>query len=495
MVILAAGFFAGLWWLEGLEMALRITGLTMPLCFGGLWLCRGLVASESFRREMAFVFLLSFVLHIWSSLLFFPLYMTTALDPNTYMRDGLRLAHAFGNMPLDLWQEFLYDVNFDSGNQATLSYVMGMLVLAKSPLWICIFHSFLAALEGVLLARIALRFYSGEDGEKTIRLAVWMLAVFPLSLFWTGQVLKDPAVAFLTILFVDQVLAYFQDGRMRRLLVLGLVFWITARFRFYFVPILLGASAAGLVLDRKAKNRALLLGVLAAGGVLIFLTPMGQMVIDIYQRKSLMEVFVYARTNASSPEVLKMAKPTVGSLVKGTPMGFARLYFSPLPLLYEARKDMLSLWQSLIMLPWFALFPFFMGGVWFFLKEKFRQGAVVWMYLALYTLFFSMIAFAPDPLRNLHVYPVWLFFAAMGLRRMTFAHPLPWAVYFVFLVITINSATTTQWVFPLLKPLLAAAGLWFLWLFYNARLPGGRRPPGTFTLSPPESPEASPGPL
>ncbi len=446
-------------WAEG--TAAGVAWLWMAgLGAAGTWLCLRQGWDDRFARVMLGVFWVAFVSRLLTCLWFYHLYMTMPfVDAHTYVLFGERAAREWMAQGVASVPGYLTDTGATRSNLGQYLFTTLHFLVDPTPFFTLISYAFLNAVSVVLMMRMALEIFPRWDQRPTLLLGAWMLAVFPLSHYWGAQVLKDTPSAFLTLLFMDQLVAHLRRPAARHVVAMVLVTGLLLYFRLYFLPLLAGTAVVAVLVHPHVRGKGWMVLAMAGLMVVVAVSPVGQRFTHMALREGVLDLVLEMRRSASSQALVSVEEQlSLGTMVRMLPYGFLRQLLSPLPV-FTPDLTVNGVVQIACTLVWYALLPFSLYGWVVLLWERRRRGAAVWVFVAVYILFFSLVVVAADPRRNLHMFPFWVFLGALGYRRMGLVHPWPYLVYLMITGITMLSYVNMEDLRATLNPVFTLAVL------------------------------------
>lgn len=244
---------------------------------------------------------------------------------------------------------------------------------------------------------------------------VAVLAVFnPAFVFWSTQLLKDTLILFISVLILYLLLKYNNKNSILNLLV-GFLVYILGIFRFYVALLIVAVILFSFfVLHAKQARNYLLPSACLVLSVLLALHFLG------------LDAFVYKHAHSAITKEkslnMEIVKDNTKSIIKtdfvskindilrklhdgrtayerdweiNSPIGLLKLvpsgtfylFFAPVPWHAELMQDYLF---GLEMILWYALIPFILFGLYFFVRNK--KTMPLWVFALSLSLFYSIFA-------------------------------------------------------------------------------------------------------
>ena len=314
-------------------------------------------------------------------------------DSITYDGAGFALYNDwFGNAqsPEDVF--YLRYATRSAGSGWGMAYLVAAIytIVGRNPFAIQLFNSVLGAATSILAYVCATTMIGNQRVARTTAI---LIAVFPSLVLWSSQGLKDGIICFLLILAVNAVFSLQKKFGYLDIIILLFSLLSIYALRFYiffaFAVAVLGSFFIGAEKSAVSVIRQLfILLVLAIG-----LTYFG--VLDSAQR-NINTFGSLERLQESRLDQSKSAKSGFGQdidvstsegAIQALPIGLIYILFAPFPWQVTNFRQAITLPEVFL---WWAMIPFMISGIWYAVKNKFRESFSVLIFTLLLTVSYAL---------------------------------------------------------------------------------------------------------
>jgi hypothetical protein len=348
-----------------------------------------------FSDEAAYltrIFMVGLLLRVIIGLIihFFELREFFGGDANTY--------HLLGSRLYEIWFDGVF--TNDRWSQAALSmsipgwgmhWLVGLLYSMTGPniLAAQFFCCVIGAATAPMLYGCALKIFANR---QVARISALVIAVFPASVIWSSQPLKDGLIVFLLVLTMTLVLKLQEEFSYPvLLLLLFALFGITA-LRFYLFYVIAVAVVGSFVVGSSTNQQSMIKRIvvcLVLGFGLAFAA--GENITEGLERYGNLEQIQRNREwhvkSAESGYGAELDVSTAEGAAVALPVGFAYLMFAPFPWQAANFRQAIALPETLL---WTASMPFLFIGLAYTFKHRLRNAIAVILFTALLTLALSI---------------------------------------------------------------------------------------------------------
>ncbi|MCW5959744.1 MAG: hypothetical protein KIS76_06235 [Pyrinomonadaceae bacterium] len=351
---------------------------------------------EKYAEENSFlinVFLIGLILRLGLGTLIHFFNLRDIFGPDAHFYD------AVGARLVELWQGLIVppDELTELANNPSPSG-WGMFYLVAVIYWIFTPSIFVAqtfcgivgALTAPLVFICARKIFSNR---RVAVLSAILVAVFPSSVIWSSQLLKDGLIIFLLVCSVTAVL-YLHDK-----FSYGLVFLLVASIfgilalRFYIFFMVAVTIVGTFMIPAKASVNSIVRNTLVVVLVGLSLTYLGV----IRNASSNLERFGNLRQvqnsrldlaqSADSGFGAEIDVSTPVGAISAVPFGLMYLYFAPFPWEVAKLQQVLVLPETLL---WWMLFPLMISGLLYSLKNRLRKSMPVILFILMLSLSYAI---------------------------------------------------------------------------------------------------------
>jgi len=342
-----------------------------------------------------------------------PLYVG-AVDTARYFRVASEVAEVFWDEGISYIYPHVMAEYEGHSDDIGLPIIIGLLFVITGPSVVIanLFIAIIGSFNVVLVYRIA----SLVTTQQNARLAGWLAAFMPLSLFFDVAILKETFVVFFSSLAIYMATKMVISGSITssRLIILAL----SAMALFYF------RTAAGAVIAlciplffifnsiRKNPFYSWGAGVLAIGLFIVILNLTGDQVFILDQ--------IEERAEHGDARLAAVEEGTQWQNLALGPILLVVAHFAPFPSMIELNPvwghDITYYWIGGLV-AWNILAYFALMGIWQMIRTQPRQTIMIWGFVAGYTLVLGMTAMFTQVRLGWNVMPMMMIPAAIALRH------------------------------------------------------------------------------
>lgn len=274
------------------------------------------------------------------------------------------------------------------GNEVGYAYVVAFFyfIFGKAPLVPKVFNCFVGSMTVVYFTKFAWETCGATAG----RLTGFICAIFPSLVLWSTLALKDPIASFCVVYAV--YMAFYLQKRFEYsiLLRIALALVVLGQVRGYMFVLVSGSIVLGVVLRQfKHLARNMVLGMILLG-ILFYLFQTFGFGKRFTTGASFVSLDNYRRSLVGGNSALHMDADvsSPGRAAAYLPIGVLYFLFAPFPWAVAGARQLFALPEVLV---WYGLFPFFIRGLVFSVKNHFRSFAPAISSAGLITLTYSLV--------------------------------------------------------------------------------------------------------
>lgn len=284
-----------------------------------------------------------------------------------------------------------YVTNPEGGGFGMMYTVAGIyFITGTNPLAIQLFITVLGAATPCFIYVCTKKIFANTQVART---AAILVGVFPSMILWSSQALKDGIIYFLLVMSMSAVLSLQKKINYRDmiLLLIGLMGIYTVRFYIFFA---FAAAIFGAFFVNTQKSAKVVMQQVAVLIVMtLALTYFGvfrSAAVNIDRYGSL-DVVQASRQDASRSAESGFAADvdvsTPMGVVQALPIGLAYLMLAPFPWQIGNFRQAITLPEVLI---WWAMIPLLGIGLWYTLKNRWRESLAVILLTLMLTLVYAI---------------------------------------------------------------------------------------------------------
>lgn len=295
-------------------------------------------------------------------------------------------------------------------------FVLGLLFAFsfKSVLLAKVFIAIMGSYSVVFIYRSA----SFLLDQNTARLAAWLAAFLPLSLFYDAVIMKESFVVFLTSFVIYQAIKINATGRvkMKSVLLMGAALSALFLFRTAAGAILTSTLVLFFLLNNIRGNPvyAWIVGGLAIGVFVVFLNVTGEQ--DYIQRR------LERGTEHGDARIAQIERGTTWTDLALGPVFLVISHFAPFPAMVNIgfRFPFNHYFTNYLipgLISWNILAIFVLLGWWHMIKHQPRRSLMILGYTIGYTIILGMTAMFTQVRLGWNIMPMMMIPAAIGLKN------------------------------------------------------------------------------
>lgn len=321
----------------------------------------------------------------------FEIKMLIADDTRTYNVVGWRLVEIWQGLPVPN-----DDNTFRAGNTSGPGW--GMYYLTAAIYYIC-GQSILAAQSfcAVIGAATAPMIYFCAEkiyhNRRVAKLSAIFIALFPSFIIWSSQLLKDGLIIFLLVVAMTMVIQLQKKFNYPGIIVLLLSLFGILTLRFYIFYMVAFAVAGSFVIGLNPSVKSIVRNTLVIVFLGVGLTYLGviRTAETDFDRYASLERVQLSRadlaTSANSGFAEDVDVSTTEGAILAIPIGFAYLMFAPFPWEVSNFRQAATLPDVFL---WWAMVPLLISGLWYTIKNRFRNATSILIFSLMLTLAYSI---------------------------------------------------------------------------------------------------------
>lgn len=231
------------------------------------------------------------------------------------------------------------------------------------------------------------------QNRRVGKISALLVSLFPGFIIWSSQLLKDGLIIFLLVLTMTMVLHL--QKKFNYFAVAALIFSLFGIFslRFYIFYMIATAVAGSFVLGSKGSLKAIVRGFIALVVVGIGMAYLGILrgAATEFEKYGSLERVQLSRQYLSQAGESGYAESgdvsTTGGAIDALPVGFAYLMFAPFPWQVTNFRQAITLPEMLV---WWASIPLLLSGLWYTIKNRFRNSIPILIFTLLLTVAYSL---------------------------------------------------------------------------------------------------------
>lgn len=319
----------------------------------------------------------------------FEIKVLIAEDTMTYNAAGQRL--------MDIWQGLPVpndDVTFRVGTYgpgwgmyyltAAIYYICGQSILAAQS-----FCAVIGAATAPMVYFCAEKIY---HNRRVAKISAIFIALFPSFIIWSGQLLKDGLIIFLLVVTMTMVIQLQKKFNYPAIIVLLLSLFGILALRFYIFYMVAFAVAGSFVIGLNSSVKSIVRNTLVIVFLGVGLTYLGVIRTAETDFKTYMSLDQVQRSrsdlashNSGFGEDIDVS--TTEGAILAIPVGFAYLMFAPFPWEVTNFRQAATLPEVFV---WWAMIPLLISGLWYTIKNRFRNATSILIFSLMLTLAYSI---------------------------------------------------------------------------------------------------------
>ena len=255
---------------------------------------------------------------------------------------------------------------------------------------VMIIECIIGASTALLVYRIVMEIYRNRSAA---RIAAWLIALFPAMIIWSAQALKDGIIVFLLVLMMVCVIELQKklNPLYTSLLFLSLFGILSLRFYIFYMAAI--AVAGSFLIGTSNTLKQTLQRAVAFGAVGLVLMYVGAVktATTNFEQYGTLEAVQRSRgdlaNSAGSGYGKDLDVSTGEGAITALPIGFAYLLFAPFPWEINNLRQALVIPENLV---WWCLMPFLPIGLWYTIKNRWRNAIAILIFTVMLTLAYSI---------------------------------------------------------------------------------------------------------
>lgn len=313
-------------------------------------------------------------------------------DSITYDYAGYALYNSWWGYTQDINQYYLSYATRASGSGWGMAYIVASIytLVGRNILATQMLNSVLGAATGCLIYICAKKIFSNT---RLAKISAILVSVFPSLILWSSQGLKDGIICFLLALAINALFSLQKKFSYADviLLLLSLIGIYTLRFYIFFAFAV--AIFGSLFLSTNKSVTSVVRQIIVLIIITLALTYFGVL------RNAQDNIETYGSLEKLQNNRLDMAQSaesgfgqdidvsTPAGALQVLPVGLAYLLLAPFPWQIANFRQAITLPELLV---WWSLMPFLIMGIWYTLKNKFRESSAILLLTLLLTISYSI---------------------------------------------------------------------------------------------------------
>lgn len=315
--------------------------------------------------------------------------MLLAEDSTMYSAVGWRLAEIWQGLPAPNDDITYRAVNNGPGwgmyyLTAAIYYICGQSILAAQS-----FCAVIGAATSPMVYFCAEKIY---HNQRVAKISAVFIALFPSFILWSSQLLKDGVIIFLLVVAMTMVIQLQKKFNYPAILILLVSLFGILSLRFYIFYMVAFAVAGSFIIGLNPSVKSVVRNTLVIVLLGIGLTYLGVIRTaesDIGEYANLQRIQLsrsdLATTRSGFAEDVDVS--TTGGAISAIPIGFAYLMFAPFPWEVSNFRQAATLPEVFL---WWAMIPLLISGLWYTIKNRFRNATSILIFSLMLTLAYSI---------------------------------------------------------------------------------------------------------
>lgn len=279
-----------------------------------------------------------------------------------------------------------------SGSGWGMAYVVAAIYtfVGRNPFAVQLFNSVLGAATACLVYVCAKTMFSNT---RVAKFSAILVAVFPSLILWSSQGLKDGIICFLLLLAINAVFSLQKQFNYPSICILLFSLFSIYALRFYiffaFAVAVFGSFFLNTQKSAASIGRQVVVLVLVTIGLTYFgVLRNAQQNLERYGNlETLQNSRLDQAKSAESGFGQDIDVSTSSGAIQALPIGLAYIMLAPFPWQVANFRQAITLPEVLV---WWMLIPFMIFGIWYSLKNKFRESVAVLVFTLLLTVSYAI---------------------------------------------------------------------------------------------------------
>lgn len=371
-------------------LAIMLGGICTVIAF--LYINKNFEDQEKIFLRRVFIIALLFRILIATLTHFFKLQEFFGGDSITYDNAGYALYQSWFDPGSYIDPYYLQFSARASGSGWGMAYVVAAIYsfVGRNTFATQIFNCVLGAITAVLVYTCAKNIF---NNSRVAKITAVLIAGFPSLVLWSSQGLKDGIICFLLVLAVNVVFSLQKRFNYLYVVLLLLSLGGIYALRFYIFFALVVAIFGSFLINTEKKADSIIkqfaaLLVLTVGLSYFGILSSAQRNLETFGNlETLQRSRIDQARSAQSGFGQDIDVSTSEGAIQALPIGLAYLMLAPFPWEISNFRQSITLPEVLV---WWALIPFMVFGIWYAVKNKFRQSVAVLVFTLLLTVSYSM---------------------------------------------------------------------------------------------------------
>ncbi len=314
-------------------------------------------------------------------------------DSVTYDRGGLALYNIWFGYAQEAQSEFFTDyVSQARGSGWGMAYIVASIytIVGRNPFATQLFNCVLGAATACLTYNCAQKIFRNI---RVAKLAAILVAVFPSLILWSSQGLKDGIICFLLVLAMNAVFSLQKKLDYLNIIILLISLIGIYSLRFYiffaFVAAVFGSFFISAEKSAASIGRQIAVLIIVTLGLTYFgVLNNAQESIETYGNlETLQNSRIDQARTGESGFGQDIDVSTSSGALEALPIGLTYIILAPFPWEVENFRQAITIPEVLL---WWALIPFMIFGIWYSIKNKFRESLAVLVFTLLLTVSYAI---------------------------------------------------------------------------------------------------------
>lgn len=267
---------------------------------------------------------------------------------------------------------------------AAIYYICGQSLLAS--------QSFCAVIGAATAPMVYFCAEKIFHNSRVAKISAILVAFFPSFIIWSSQLLKDGLIIFLLLVAMTMIIELQKKFNYPAIMVLLLSLFGILTLRFYIFYMVAFAVAGSFIIGLSPSVKSIVrntLVIVLLGVGLTYLGVIRTAETNFTQYASLDQVqrsrSDLASHNSGFGEDIDVS--TTEGAILAIPIGFAYLMFAPFPWEITNFRQAATLPEVFV---WWAMIPLLISGLWYTIKNRFRNATSILIFSLMLTLAYSI---------------------------------------------------------------------------------------------------------
>jgi hypothetical protein len=321
------------------------------------------------------------------------------LEIKMLLAEDSMMYDAVGGRLVEIWQGLTVpndDISYRANDSHSPGW--GMYYLTAAIYYICgrsllVAQSFCAVIGAATAAMVYFCAEKIYNNRRVAKISAIFIAFFPSFIIWSSQLLKDGLIIFLLVVAMTMVIQLQKKFNYSEIIILLLSLFGILSLRFYIFYMVAFAVAGSFIIGLNPSVKSVVRNTLVIVFLGVGLTYLGVI------RTAETDFSKYAsleRIQLSRSDLAEAAKSgfaedvdvsTTEGAISAIPIGFAYLMFAPFPWEVDNFRQAATLPEVFL---WWAMIPLLISGLWYTIKNRFRNATSILIFSLMLTLAYSI---------------------------------------------------------------------------------------------------------